>query len=449
MQNEMLKELRRLISSGFDDLEIISFELGIPIEQLKELKREIYISKSRQNSNDGSSLLEIRKMRTKYDNLFSSRKYFSRDDAENKGVTKQEYTLINSVINQIGERTENFSELSQRDIINELSKMKREVNKIRNFSWSVEQASRMDEIIGFEQIQGKRSAEIKKMVSELGKIVGSKLLTAIRVKIEQITSTKDLDKFSLEIGKKGFMKNSKYKEAILSDIQRKRTSLVQKEAIARIRNDIPTAVRSVINGIASGNIDIEEAKETIEQEVERRKQSKKSSNKFLLTSEQERGQIYTQIKMALMEQAEQFPISDSRLAMSKIQELCGGTPDSILKIVIKNLIARNEFKEAKDIFNEFYKTREGKSVISKDILPLRNEIRNAEIGFMVLKVINMRGTEEEERECWELIRRGINTGNVRLSSISLGTSDDGQRKITLEDVWPDEDEVVRQKANGR
>ena len=71
---------------------------------------------------------------------------------------------------------------------------------------------------------------------------------------------------------------------------------------------------------------------------------------------------------------------------------------------------------------------------------LRLKIRNAEISDIVLKGINTQGTEEEEREYFELIEKGIKMENVKLRAISLGKSQDGTRNITLADIWTDENQ---------
>ena len=143
-----------------------------------------------------------------------------------------------------------------------------------------------------------------------------------------------------------------------------------------------------------------------------------------------------------MENAENYPINKPEIAMTKIQKLCGINPEQALRVVINNLIARQEFDKAKELFNNFSKSRGDGTVISNDLLPLRREIRNAEISYMVKKLINMDGTEEEEEKCWNLIQSGVRMGNVKLSSIYLGENESDSRKITLEDIWPDKDEVA-------
>jgi len=42
-----IDEVKNLIENGFDDLELIAFELDIPIEQVKQCKVDIEASKKR------------------------------------------------------------------------------------------------------------------------------------------------------------------------------------------------------------------------------------------------------------------------------------------------------------------------------------------------------------------------------------------------------------------
>ena len=147
--------------------------------------------------------------------------------------------------------------------------------------------------------------------------------------------------------------------------------------------------------------------------------------------------------MALRENSEEFPVANPTLAMTNAKEICGGTLEQMLSIVVENLISGKRFDEARELFDNFCKSKGKESMIPKDLVNIRKRIRNEEIAYMVLKVINMSGTEEEERRCWQLIKDGVRLGNVNLSSITLGTSLDVSRRITLEDIWPDEEELSR------
>ena len=150
-----------------------------------------------------------------------------------------------------------------------------------------------------------------------------------------------------------------------------------------------------------------------------------------------------QIKMALRENAEVFPVTNPNLAMTNAKEICGGTLEQMLGVIVENLISTKKFEEAKELFDDFCKSKGKGAMIPNDLVSIKKKIRNEEIAYMVLKLINMSGRAEEEKRCWQLIKEGVRMGNVNLSSITLGTSLDGSRRITLEDIWPDEEELSR------
>ena len=156
-----------------------------------------------------------------------------------------------------------------------------------------------------------------------------------------------------------------------------------------------------------------------------------------ITQEQERKQILIQIKTVLAEKSEQYNIENPEKAITQIQELCGGDTGQSLRTVIKNLIGSKKYNKAKEICDKF-SDNDKESQNSIYIKRLRNEIRNAEISDIVMRVINANGTIEEERECIELIENGLKIGNVKPRAVYLGKNQDGSRSITLEDVWTDE-----------
>ena len=97
-----------------------------------------------------------------------------------------------------------------------------------------------------------------------------------------------------------------------------------------------------------------------------------------------------------------------------------------------------DFERAKEVCDKF-SSRNDENQIATYIMKLKKEIKNDEIGEMVLKGINMNGTYEEERAYLELIEKGLKLGRVKLEAVSLGKSQDGLKNITLADIWIDEE----------
>lgn len=160
---------------------------------------------------------------------------------------------------------------------------------------------------------------------------------------------------------------------------------------------------------------------------------------FAFKEEQAKGQIFIQIRTALMENPEKYHIENPNITIMQVQKLCGGELERAIRVVIKNLIGSKDFERAKELCTSFASKYNG----SLSLTNLRKEIRNAEIADIVLKGININGTMEEEKVYLKLIEKGLEIGNVKLEAISLGKSQDGLRNITLADIWPEEIQKVR------
>ena len=157
-----------------------------------------------------------------------------------------------------------------------------------------------------------------------------------------------------------------------------------------------------------------------------------------MTKEQERRQILIQIKKLLADNAEKYYIEKPDTAIQQIQELCGGELEQAIRTIVKNLISKKDFERAKKIC-EKYSSKEQDETIASYVRSLKKEIRNAEIADMVLKGINMNGTETEEKRFLEMIEKGLRAGNIKPNSIILGKSKNGFKNISLEDIWMDEE----------
>lgn len=145
-----------------------------------------------------------------------------------------------------------------------------------------------------------------------------------------------------------------------------------------------------------------------------------------------------------MEKPEQYHIENSEKTVIQIQELCGGELEQAIRTVIKNLTSIKDFKRAKEVCDKF-SSKDNQSSLSTPIRILRKQIRNDEISDIVLKAINMNGTEREERVCFELIEKGLKMGNIKLDSVLLGKNQDGSKNITLADIWADENQNTKSR----
>ena len=141
-----------------------------------------------------------------------------------------------------------------------------------------------------------------------------------------------------------------------------------------------------------------------------------------------------------MEQPEKYHIENPKVTIKQMQELCGGDLEQSIRTVVNNLIRSKDFERAKEVCDRF-SIKDNDNQIPKYIRTLKNGIRNAEIGDIVLKGLNMRGAEEEDRAYFELIEKGLKMGNVKLSSVPLGKSQDGLKNIYLSDIWENQEKI--------
>ena len=270
------------------------------------------------------------------------------------------------------------------------------------------------------------------------KIVIKKLAEAIDIVQAQSDELEELKGLERKLTMGMQQNNQIVVGAVKSRIGNKISKIIQQKAIDRIRNDISEDIEFMIREIANGTLDSQIANKIIVKEGNKTIE-KKPKNRFSLTEEQEKRQILVQIRTVLIEKSEQYHIENPEKTILQIQELCGGELEQAIRTVVKNLINVKEFERAKEVCNRF-SSKDNESSLSTYIRRLRKQIRNEQISDIVLKGLNLNGTEREERTYLELIEKGLKRRNIKLSAISLGKSQDGLRNITLADIWEDENQ---------
>jgi len=330
-------DIRKVIQLGFD-LELISFELDIPIDELEEIKDTM------QEEKNINTLIE--KMRVKYERVFKQTKTERQSPQQGTNKVKGSARTIEMEI----EETEDLETL--------------------------------------KKIRGRISNDIKNPA--IINILKQKLNT----KIEKIQ---------------------------------------QKNILAEIKANLSTRILAIAGELANGTLDIEKAHELIDEEV-RKRLSKNSPNSFSLTEEQHQKHILIQIMNCIVEQAEQYPIKFPEKTLLQLQQLCRVNIQQAVRIVVENLIARKNFETAKSICDK-YSEKLMEETARTYMRNLEKKIRNAEIGNTVYRIIKKETSPQEEKDCIELIQKGLNKKKLDLRTIPLGKSEDGTKKITLADIW--------------
>ncbi len=449
IRDNEIGEVKKLIQSGFD-LELISFELDIPLKEIRQIKQKIdeqkrttktrkYSYNKMVSSRNKETRTKIQQMRERYRNLYLKNNQES--IVVRKELSEKEIVKINSSITTIRNIINEMKEASKDERRKKVNGILAEIKKIQNYQLTIEQAEQLNVLLNAEELQRlslKVKDKIQIYINRCKKNIVRKLVEAVDIAQCQ---TEDIEELKV-LGKKITFEMERESPisvgTVRSKIYNKISKIQQNKVLERIRNDIPENVSRIINDLANGTVDIEKAKEIIKEEANNKIDSKPKT-RFSLTEQQEERQILIQIEMAIREKADRFHITNPELTIIKLQELCGDDLGQAVRAVVENLIFVKNFEEAKRVCDKFTgKNKENQ--IAKEMRDLRLRIRNAEISDMVLKGINMQGTEEEERKYFELIEKGIKMGNVKLRSISLGKSQDGTRNITLADIWPDENE---------
>ena len=443
------KEIKNLIRKGFD-LELLSFELDIPIEEIRKYKLELknvgkddsvrsYSAKGTENDKNKYGYLEMKQMRERYEKLF-----FRSNKTGVKipnTLQKQDVELINSVIAEIEEIVDKIKELSKKERKKGASYIIEKLKKIEKYQLTIEQAEKLYYLLESETLKKLNLTSTDKIdyyMNKNRKAILKKLSTAIDIAQNQTEELEELKALERKLTMRMQQDSQIVVGGIKSKLRNKISKINQQQVIDRIRNDVPVNIEQIIKELANGTLDIQTANEIIEKEAKRRVESKPKT-RFALTEEQETRQILIQIKTALMEKPEQYNIEKPEITIMQIQELCGGELEQAIRTVVKNLTGTKDFERAKEVCDKF-SSKDKESPLSKYITKLRKEIRNEEIGDIVLKGINMSGTYEEEKEYFELIKKGLKMGNIKLGAVSLGESQDGLRTITLADIWTDENQ---------
>lgn len=449
-----IEEVKKLIKNGFD-LELISFELDIPIEEIKQCKLELetmkqpnstktYSAKEIIDSENKQAHSKMQQMKERYRKLyFTSNKI---EVKQPKELPRQKVEQINLVIAEIEEIVESIKELPKKERRKEVNAILSKLKQIEEYQLTIEQAEKLHYILQSEELKKLNSSITDKIdfyMNRSRKIVIKKLAEAIDIAQAQSDELEELKGLERKLTMGMQQNNQIVVGAVKSRIGNKISKIIQQKAIDRIRNDVPEDIEFIIREIANGTLNIQIANKIIDKEAKKRVQ-KKPKTRFSLTEEQEKRQILIQIRTVLIEKSEQYHIENPEKTILQIQELCGGELEQAIRTVVKNLTNVKDFERAKEVCNKF-SSKDNESSLSVYIRKLRKQIRNDEISDIVLKGLNMNGTEREERTYFELIEKGIKMGNIKLSAISLGKSQDGLRNITLADIWVDENQKEKSR----
>ena len=437
--------IKSLIKKGFD-ITLISFELNVPIEQVKQYQREIEESKkySQSKTLKAKEIIQketirahsmIERIRRKYRKLYTGQNK-AESETKTRKIDEQEAEKINIAIAEIEKILQKIEGKTRNERHEGAWEIIKILKAIEEMQLNLKQAEKLYNLIQSQELDKLR----KDMRDRIDSTIYKKRAQALRKFVDEIdyeqSQTQDLEELKQlerKITPQMLHANMNYVGRIKDIMARKRQNITQKNAVNKIRSDESAEIKTLIQNLSNGSLDIIQAKRIIDEEAKKRVESG-PKNKFALTEEQQKRQIAMKIRKILDEKAEQYQIINPEKAIEDICELFGNDLGQAIRTVVTNLTNRKEFETAKRICNEYYK-KDKNSPLVTELTVLGREIRHAEIGNIILETINGKKTSEEERNYIEMIEKGIEKGNIKPLMVSLGKSQDGLKNITLADVW--------------
>jgi len=299
LEQKEVEEIKKLIKSGFD-LELISFELDVPIEQVRQCKIDIETSKNNSTTRatfnardiierrDNQAHSKISRMREKYRQL-----YFRSNKVEvvrPKPLSQQDMELIRTVIATVQETIEKMKTLPKKEKRKIASSILTELKKIEEYQLPMAEAEQIYGLMCSTELQGLNSNvtdRIDYYMKKQKSRSANQYAKAIEYEQYDVDDIEELQRLDRKLTGTLVSENPISVGAVKSKISNRIVAMRQQQAIDRIRNDIPVSIISVISDLVSGNIDMQKANVIIDEEAKRRVESKPKT-RFSLTEEQER-----------------------------------------------------------------------------------------------------------------------------------------------------------------
>ena len=437
--------IKEIIADGYDKLDVISFELDIPMIELLNLKKQIEDEKrlqraraeaQRQTEKDRyASIQKLQQLRRNYEFIYNGLSVNSSFKELPKVIPDSE--VADEVIKKL-EAVIDDKKITKKDRVFEVLSI---VKGIQNENISLEQAERVISILSnrdkLPMPEGERNKTIIYTINKYKKIAIKKLVEAIKIKLELINDPDELVKLCAKLPYEYEQIDSVLVSPVKMRIQSKITRLRTEKSMYDMENIFSEHVMNVVKSITSNDIDIDELESLVNNEVQRR-MSQPRKGPFVLTEEKHKAQVYFQLVKALEKFAQDYPIQNPDKTIRALEKEFGMGFDSNFRAVILNYIARKQFVPAEYLCDKYTRIVGAESEHASNISRLKLDIQKAEIGQIILKAIHTNASLDEQNQFFEVIEKRMKQHGYNYSSIPLGYSKDGTRKITLADIWEDE-----------
>ena len=161
IRDNEIDEVKKLIQNGFD-LELISFELDIPLKKIQQIKQEIDEQKRTINTRRYSydEIVSIRnekahtkmqQMRERYRKLYFTT--YQKDSVVRKELSEEEMETINSSITTIQNIIKEMKDASKYKRRKNISSILAQIKKIQDYQLTIEQAEQLNVLLSTEELR--------------------------------------------------------------------------------------------------------------------------------------------------------------------------------------------------------------------------------------------------------------------------------------------------------
>ncbi|MBQ3409418.1 MAG: hypothetical protein IJH12_09475 [Clostridia bacterium] len=438
--------VKEIILDGYDNLDIISFELDIPMKDLIAIKRQADNEKmqARRRAENirsmedtrAQSIQKIWQLRRNYECVYNGMSI----DTEFKEVPKEipDNETVERVMKEIEELFDNEKVQKSKRLLKVLGMIK----EAKDERFSLEQAEKIVTIIRDRELlpmpNEDRNKSLNYIVTKYKKAMVAKLVEAIKIKLELTNDVEELKalnrKLPYEVQQIDPISVAPLKLRISSKI----TKIQTDRAIYNMENNFSDGIITIVENLASKKVDTKLVSQLVDNEVKVRIESNHGQKYFLLDKNQQKTQVFFKIAKALEKYAEQYHIQNPARVMEVLEEQFGMGFDNNFRAVIHNYIERKEYNAAKLLCDYYVRNFGTEAEQFNAINRIRVEIQKAEIGDIILRGIHAQATVEEQERFFELLEKRMKTHNYAPISIPLGKTKDGMKKITLADIWEEE-----------
>lgn len=461
---ENIKELEDLIQNGYE-LELISFEMDIPLEELQSIRENINRRKqvailakkdaidtsiinmhtpsvtkpkttatnkkqnkpsSRTKETGTERLIGFQKIRAKYYELYGASTMPER-------IEFVENEELNKIIDVLEAKVQVLEGCSKKERRPGVKIIRDTIDKISDQEFSTSQLKRLVDILYRPCLMNnklfKRDTIDYAMYSQRRTIL-PKFINKIIAEVPYVNTKEELK--NLEGMVTQAMKDEN--RVLVGSLELKLASKnreIDNKNFAKI-NSLTPELQEVVKKLVDGNLDFQEGQKAVVDEANKRFELTKG-NRFSLTAEQQEKQVYLNIGDYIANNGTSLSIKSPKDFMKKFMEFTGCDLSRAIFVTSGNLISATRYDEAMSLCNDFLAKTGQDSPLRPLLRSKIGKIKNIMLGKRILDVIHANDSQKDRqmyRELTELIR----SEKIDTSYVPIGKNCDGSKNILLREV---------------